>query len=79
MTKRRMILEAILVQVGQIFILLILIHFLDGSSIPDRVSRYGEWEAKVGENCDYSSATEGMQIIINLLIDDGIEDRGHRK
>jgi len=52
----------------------------DGSSTSDRVSRYGRWDGKLSENVSYS-AYEGVtarDVVIQLLIDDGVADRGHR-
>ena len=43
----------------------------------DRVTRYGEWKTPVSENIAYDSGT-AREIVINLLIDDGVPARGHR-
>jgi len=50
----------------------------DGTQAWDRVSRYGEWKAKISENMTFGSATP-HDVVAALLIDDGISDRGHRK
>ena len=50
----------------------------DGSSVDDRITRYLEWDVTVCENIDFG-ATTGEEIIISLIVDDGIPDRGHRK
>ncbi|CAK82989.1 unnamed protein product (macronuclear) [Paramecium tetraurelia] len=50
----------------------------DGSSLSDRIERYGEWNGKIGENISYGQKT-GEDVIIQLLIDDGVGSRGHRK
>lgn len=43
----------------------------------DRVARYGEWKTPVSENIAYDNGT-ARDIVINLIIDDGIPSRGHR-
>ena len=43
----------------------------------ERVARYGEWKTPVSENIAYDSGT-AREIVINLLIDDGVATRGHR-
>jgi uncharacterized protein YkwD len=51
----------------------------DRSSPAGRVSRYGRWFGAVSENIQYGRATNGHEVIADLLIDDGVADRGHRK
>ena len=50
----------------------------DYSSSKDRIERYGNWNISIGENISYGGVTP-RQILIFLLIDDGVHDRGHRK
>jgi len=50
----------------------------DRSSMRNRVERYGTWEKRIAENIAYGGKT-AQQIVIYLLIDDGVRDRGHRK
>lgn len=50
----------------------------DGSKPWDRLNRYGEWQTRVGENVDFGSHT-AREVVISLLIDDGVSSRGHRK
>ena len=49
----------------------------DGSTPQDRVQRHGLWQGKMGENIDYGNKT-ARDIIVALLIDDGVDSRGHR-
>lgn len=49
----------------------------DGSSTADRASRYGRWERRLTESIEYGSAT-GRLVVVSLLVDDGVRDRGHR-
>ena len=50
----------------------------DGSNTGDRINRYGMWSGTWGENlaCGRSSARE---IVMALIIDDGLRSRKHRK
>ena len=50
----------------------------DGSMAWDRVSRYGDWKTKVSENMTFGPSTP-RDVIVALLVDDGIKDRGHRR
>jgi uncharacterized protein YkwD len=49
----------------------------DGKNVSDRIERYTEWDTACGENLDFGSKN-AVDIIINLLVDDGIENRPHR-
>jgi uncharacterized protein YkwD len=49
-----------------------------GSQVTDRISKYGEWDILCGENIAYGPE-DARSIVISLLIDDGVRDRGHRK
>ena len=49
----------------------------DGSQPWDRMNRYGVWQDKVAENISYGGySTRG--VVIQLIVDDGVPDRGHR-
>lgn len=55
----------------------------------DRIERYGEWMGNIGENISFGQKTGkegfttllliGSLVIIQLIIDDGVKTRGHRK
>ena len=50
----------------------------DGSSVSDRIDRYCEWTGLCAENLDFGTK-DAVNIIINLLVDDGIQSRPHRR
>jgi uncharacterized protein YkwD len=51
----------------------------DGSSVDTRARRYGTWLTSISENIDYSPMARGSDVVQNLLVDDGVPDRGHRR
>ncbi len=54
-------------------------HFAHNGSTPQkRIEKYGNWDICSAEDITYGSF-EARQIVIALLIDDGVPDRGHRK
>jgi uncharacterized protein YkwD len=50
----------------------------DGSMAPDRVNRYGRWHGRISENMSFGPAT-ARDVVVALLVDDGVADRGHRR
>jgi uncharacterized protein YkwD len=48
-----------------------------GSSPSERMRRHGVTARATGENISYGSA--GLQIVIDLIVDDGVASRGHRR
>lgn len=50
----------------------------DGSTVSDRLNRYGTWAKSLGEDIVYHSRT-AREDVVALIIDDGTSTRGHRK
>jgi uncharacterized protein YkwD len=50
----------------------------DGSMAWDRVNRYGQWHTKISENMSFGPANS-RDVVVALIIDDGVANRGHRK
>jgi len=50
----------------------------DGSTMVDRLNRYGRWKISIGENIAYGHE-DSRKIVTSLLIDDGVLSRGHRR
>jgi hypothetical protein len=50
----------------------------NGSTPQNRMEKFGDWDICLAEDITYGSF-EARQIVIALLIDDGVPDRAHRK
>jgi len=50
----------------------------EGMTAEARAGRYGKWRRKLGENISYGMDNARL-IVMMLIIDDGVSDRGHRK
>ncbi len=50
----------------------------DGSDPFERMELYGDITGYAGENISYGS-DDGLRILLQLLVDDGVPSRGHRK
>lgn len=49
----------------------------DGSRLSERLNRLGTWQGLIAENIGTLEA-DARQLVIQLLIDDGVASRGHR-
>ena len=48
------------------------------SSPANRISRYGTWSGRWGENISYGKSS-AREIVLALIVDDGLRDRHHRQ
>ena len=51
----------------------------DGTKFSVRIKRYAEKVRTIGENITYKNPINGTDFVLDLLIDDGVKSRGHRK
>ncbi len=51
----------------------------DGSSPAVRLARQGTWTVSFAESVSYGNFTSGRDVVIDLLVDDGVFDRAHRR
>jgi len=45
----------------------------------ERIERHGSWSGRISENIGYGPITTGRLMVMQLIVDDGVRDRGHRK
>jgi uncharacterized protein YkwD len=50
----------------------------DGKYFVDRIEKYAEWDGVIAENIDFMSSN-AVDVMIGLIVDDGVPLRGHRK
>jgi uncharacterized protein YkwD len=50
----------------------------NGSQPWDRMAQFGRWAGHAGENIDYG-VHDARSVVVRLIVDDGVRDRGHRK
>lgn len=49
-----------------------------GNGPRERVEYQGKWERNLAENIGYGP-TEAREMVVQLIVDDGVSDRGHRR
>jgi len=50
----------------------------DGKNLSERLEKYCEWEGCLSENIDFGGS-KAVDIMIFMIVDDGVKDRTHRK
>ncbi|BDV41827.1 serine protease [Geotalea uraniireducens] len=53
-------------------------HGAGDEELRNRVERQGSWQRSIGENISYGP-DDARQIVLQLIIDDGVKGRGHRR
>ena len=51
----------------------------NGSTPLTRIARYGRWSVTTNESVGYGPFVHGRDVVQDLIIDDGVRDRGHRR
>lgn len=51
---------------------------LDGTTTDGQCARYGEWSGNCGQVIWYGRVVNATDVIDDLIVDDGVEGRGHR-
>ena len=51
----------------------------DGSDPGQRVDRYGHWTGRMAEDISYGFDASAKDVVRQLIVDDDVPDRGHRK
>jgi uncharacterized protein YkwD len=51
----------------------------DGASPEMRINRYGVWQRTYSENIAYGTFYTGRDVVVNLIVDDNVSNRGHRR
>lgn len=50
----------------------------NGKTVKERISEYGKFAICYGENLSFNCATP-EEVVLQLIIDDGVPERGHRQ
>ncbi|WP_324081334.1 CAP domain-containing protein [Geomonas sp.] len=53
-------------------------HYGDSGDMEKRIDRHGSWNRRIAENIGYGPDTPRL-MVMELIIDDKVPDRGHRK
>lgn len=53
-------------------------HGAGATGMRNRIERHGRWQRSIGENISYGP-DEARQVVLQLIIDDGVKGRGHRR